>query len=90
MTARARARTVFAALGLLACGLATAAEPLASPSATPVRHNSLKTCNQQADARSLTGASRAQFVKHCQAQTVSTHGTAPAASVPTPAGKSPP
>ncbi|MBS0579702.1 MAG: hypothetical protein JSR36_10635 [Proteobacteria bacterium] len=89
MTARAWARKVFAALGLLACGIAAAAEPLASPSATPVRHNSLKTCNQQADARNLSGNARAQFVKHCQTQTVGAHGTAPAvnASTPKPAGK---
>ena len=89
MAARAGARTVFAALGLLACGFATAAEPLASPSATPVRHNSLKSCSAQADARNLTGNNRAQFVKHCQAQTVSTNGKGPpaGASAPTPAGK---
>ena len=48
----------------LACGPAAAAEP-AAPSAMPVKHPSLKVCNKQADARSLTGAARAQFVRNC-------------------------
>jgi hypothetical protein len=33
---------------------------------TPIKH-SLKACNKQADARKLTVAARAQFVKSCQA-----------------------
>ena len=44
-----------------------AAEPPAAPSATPVKHPTLKVCNKQADARQLTGAARAQFVKDCRA-----------------------
>ncbi len=72
-----------AATGLLACSLCTAAEPPAYPSATPVRHNSLKVCNQQADAKKLSGTTRTQFVKHCQGQTVSAHAPAPAAGAPT-------
>jgi len=57
----------FAATAALACGTALAAEPPAAPSATPVKHPSLKVCNKQADARKLTGAARAEFVKNCQA-----------------------
>ena len=47
-------------------GVALAAEPPATPSATPVKHPSLKACNQQADAKKLTGAARSQFVKECR------------------------
>ncbi|HEX4388090.1 MAG TPA: PsiF family protein [Steroidobacteraceae bacterium] len=46
-------------------GVTLAAEPPATPSATPVKHPSLKACNQQADAKKLTGAARSQFVKEC-------------------------
>jgi hypothetical protein len=35
-------------------------------SATPVKHTSLKACNKQADAKSLTGPQRATFVKNCR------------------------
>jgi psiF repeat len=56
----------FAAAAVLACGAAWAAEPPAEPSATPVKHPSLKVCNKQADARHLTGDARAQFVKNCR------------------------
>jgi hypothetical protein len=69
---------MFAVFGLLACSLCAGAEPPAHPSATPVKHNSLKVCNQQADVKKLSGAARTQFVKHCQTQTVSAH--APASS----------
>ncbi len=51
---------------------------------TPVQHNSLKVCNQQADAKKLSGATRTQFIKHCQSETVSAH--APTASL-TPAAQ---
>jgi len=55
-------------LTLLALGgAALAAEPPATPSATPVKHPSLKACNQQADAKKLTGPARSQFVKQCRA-----------------------
>jgi hypothetical protein len=59
--------TTCAAIALAGCAAAVAAEPPASPSATPVKHPSLKVCNKQADARHLTGAARAQFVKDCRA-----------------------
>ncbi|HEY2807190.1 MAG TPA: PsiF family protein [Steroidobacteraceae bacterium] len=89
MTARVKAPTVRAAMTLCICTLAAATEALASPSATPVKHNSLKTCNQQADARNLNGAARSQYVKHCQSQTASKPAAtpAPAAAAPKPAGK---
>jgi psiF repeat len=56
----------FAATAVVACGIALAAEPPAAPSATPVKHPSLRVCNKQADARHLTGDARAQFVKNCR------------------------
>jgi len=59
--------SAFAAIAIVACGAALAAEPPAAPSATPVKHPSLKVCNKQADAKQLTGAARAQFVKDCRA-----------------------
>jgi len=55
----------LAAMAVLACGAAVGAETPAAPSATPVKRPSLKVCNKQADARSLSGAARAQFVKDC-------------------------
>lgn len=42
---------------------ATTATP-SGASATPVK--SLKACNKQADAKNLTGAQRASFVKTCR------------------------
>jgi hypothetical protein len=68
---------------LLGCGLCLGAEPPAYPSATPVKHNSLKMCNQQADAKKLSGAARSQYLKHCQTETVSAHAPAAAAGSPT-------
>jgi hypothetical protein len=59
-------RTVFATVAALACAAALGAEPPASPSATPIKHTSLKACNQKADAKKLTGPARAQYVKGCQ------------------------
>jgi hypothetical protein len=58
--------TALAAAAIIACAAARAAEPPAEPSATPVKHPSLKVCNKQADARHLTGDARAQFVKNCR------------------------
>ncbi|HYL70826.1 MAG TPA: PsiF family protein [Candidatus Dormibacteraeota bacterium] len=52
---------------IVALSAAVAAEPPATPSATPVKHASLKVCNKQADAHKLTGPARAQFVKDCHA-----------------------
>jgi hypothetical protein len=60
------ALTALAAMVVLACGPAAATDTPAAPSATPVKRPSLKVCNKQADARSLTGPSRAQFVRDCR------------------------
>ena len=62
----------LAAVALFSCGALFAADSpppatTATPSgasATPVK--SLKACNKQADAKSLTGAQRASFVKTCR------------------------
>jgi hypothetical protein len=51
---------------LALASVALAAEPPATPSAIPVKHASLKACNQQADGKKLTGAARSQFVKQCR------------------------
>ena len=63
----------LAAVVVLGWGVAFAADPPAtttatpsSASATPVKPMSLKACNKQADAKSLTGAQRSAFVKHCR------------------------
>ncbi len=58
--------TAFTAIAIVACGAAVGADPPAAPSATPVKHASLKVCNKQADAKKLTGPARAQFVKDCR------------------------
>jgi hypothetical protein len=59
--------TAWAAAALLGCGAALAAEPPAAPSATPVKHPTLKVCNKQADGKKLSGPARAQYVKDCRA-----------------------
>ena len=59
--------TVLAAIAVFGCGFAAAAEQPAAPTATPVKHPSLKVCNKQADAKQLTGEARTQFVKDCHA-----------------------
>jgi hypothetical protein len=63
----------LAAVAVLGCGAAFAADPPATTtatpsgaSATPVKPMSLKACNKQADAKSLTGAQRSAFVKSCR------------------------
>jgi psiF repeat len=61
--------SALAATAILGCGAAFGADPPATPSATPVKHPSLKVCNKQADAKQLTGPARAQFVKDCHAGT---------------------
>jgi len=43
--------TPFAAVAVFACATTLAADPPATPSATPVKHSSLKVCNKQADAK---------------------------------------
>ena len=62
-------RTVIAlaASAIVGCGTAAAADPPAAPTATPVKHPSLKVCNKQADAKQLSGEVRTQFVKDCHA-----------------------
>jgi hypothetical protein len=63
----------LAAVTLICCGTVFADSP-PSPttvtpsgaSANPVKPMSLKACNKQADAKSLTGAPRASFVKNCR------------------------
>ena len=59
--------TVLAAIAVVGCGLTAAADQPAAPSATPVKHPSLKVCNKQADAKQLMGDARSQFVKDCHA-----------------------
>jgi hypothetical protein len=63
----------LAAVALFGCGATFAADPPAtttatpsSASANPVKPMSLKACNKQADAKSLTGAQRSTFVKNCR------------------------
>jgi psiF repeat len=58
--------TVLAAIAIVGARLAAADQP-AAPSATPVKHPSLKVCNKQADGKQLTGDARSQFVKDCHA-----------------------
>ena len=67
--------TVLAAIAIVGCGIAAAADQPAAPSATPVKHPSLKVCNKQADAKQLTGDARSQFVKDCHAGKTSGKGS---------------
>jgi hypothetical protein len=60
-------KTLIAALALAAGAAALAAEPPAAPSATPIKHPTLKSCNRQATAKQLAGKPREQFVKECLA-----------------------
>ncbi len=75
-------KTLIAVLGLLAGGTALAAEPPAAPSATPVKHPTLKSCNKEATAKQLSGKQREQFVKDCTAGKTpeKAQGAQPAAS----------
>ncbi len=59
--------TALAAIAIVGCGMAAAADQPAAPTATPVKRPSLKVCNKQADAKQLTGDARTQFVKDCHA-----------------------
>jgi psiF repeat. len=65
----------LAAVAILGCGAAFAATGStatpAAPSATPVKHTSVKACNKQADGKKLTGADRTAFVKSCHAKSAS-------------------
>ena len=70
-------RMVLAALALSAGAAALAAEPPAAPSATPVKHPTLKSCNKEATAKQLSGKQREQFVKECTAGKARGGGGAP-------------
>ena len=59
--------SLVAMLCLTAAGLALAAEPPAAPTATPVKHPTLKSCNREATAKKLSGRDREQYVKNCTA-----------------------
>jgi hypothetical protein len=59
--------SALAVAAILGCGAAGATDPPAAPSATPIRHPTLKSCNREATARKLTGKQRAEFVRNCQA-----------------------
>jgi hypothetical protein len=60
-------KILIAAFTLVAGAGALAADPPAAPSATPVKHPSLKSCNREATAKQLSGKQREQFVKDCTA-----------------------
>jgi hypothetical protein len=64
---RMNCKTLIVALGLAAGGAAFAAEPPAAPTATPIKHPSLKSCNREATSKQLSGRQREQFVKDCTA-----------------------
>jgi hypothetical protein len=72
-------KTLIAVLVLAAGGAALAAEPPAAPSATPVKHPTLKSCNRDANARQLAGRQREQFVKACLAAKIPPAQPPPAA-----------
>jgi psiF repeat-containing protein len=61
-------KILIAALGVVAGGSTLAAEPPTAPSATPVKHPSLKSCNKEATTKQLSGKQREQFVKDCTAR----------------------
>ena len=58
--------TALAAVAILGCGAAYAADQPAAPSATPVKKMSSKACNKQADEKKLAGKERSAFVKDCR------------------------
>ena len=60
-------KTLIALLALAAAGSTLAAEPPSAPSATPIKHPTLKSCNREATAKQLAGKQREQFVKECLA-----------------------
>jgi hypothetical protein len=60
-------KTLIVALALATAGAALAADPPAAPSATPIKHPTLKSCNREATAKQLAGKQREQFVKECLA-----------------------
>jgi psiF repeat len=61
-------KTLIVSLVLAAAAASSlAAEPPAAPTATPIKHPSLKSCNREATAKQLAGKQREQFVKDCTA-----------------------
>jgi hypothetical protein len=81
--------TAFAAVVLACCGSAFAVDSPpphtttvtpSGASANPVKPMSLKACNKQADAKGLTGAPRAAFVRTCRGGTKSPKPAAATAS----------
>jgi psiF repeat len=62
-----RSICVLAIAAILGCGAAAASDAPAAPSATPIRHPTLKSCNREATAKKLSGKQRADFVKSCEA-----------------------
>ena len=60
-------KTLIVALTLAAGGATFAADPPAAPTATPIKHPSLKSCNRDATAKQLSGKQREQFVEDCTA-----------------------
>jgi hypothetical protein len=71
---------VLTALAIVASSSALAAEPPAAPSATPVKHATLKSCNREATAKQLAGKQREQYVKDCTAGKTATTAAPPPAS----------
>jgi psiF repeat len=69
---------VLTALAIVASGSALAADPPAAPSATPVKHPTLKSCNREATAKQLAGKQREQYVKDCTAGKTAPTAAAPA------------
>jgi psiF repeat len=76
---RMNCKTLIVALGLAAGGAAFAAEPPAAPTATPIKHPSLKSCNREATSKQLSGKQREQFVKDCTAGRIQAAPKPPAA-----------
>ena len=62
-----RSLCALAIAAILGCGAAAASDTPAAPSATPIKHPTLKSCNREATAKKLTGKQRVDFVKSCQA-----------------------
>ena len=71
-------KTLIVLMGLIAGGAVLAAEPPVAPTATPVKHPSLKSCNKEATAKQLSGKQREQFVKECTARRIPSAPPAPA------------
>jgi hypothetical protein len=72
-------KTLIVALGLATGGTVLAADPPSAPTATPVKHPTLKSCNREATAKQLSGKQREQFVKDCTARKTQAAPQPPAA-----------